>query len=30
MSALQLIADAPVTAARRSEVEIALALRTGW
>lgn len=30
VSALQLIADVPVTAARRNEVEIGLALRTGW
>ncbi|HEX2612590.1 MAG TPA: hypothetical protein VHO02_03240 [Fibrobacteria bacterium] len=30
MSALQLIGDLPVTAARRNEAEIGLALRTGW
>jgi hypothetical protein len=30
MSALQLIADVPVTAARRNEAEVGLALRTGW
>lgn len=29
-SALQLIADVPVTAARRNEAEVGLSLRTGW
>lgn len=29
-SALQFIADAPVTAARRNEAELGLTLRTGW